>query len=53
MRVAFMSGYTEGTILQDGAEGRGTVFIAKPFERDVLKRKVREALDRADEKKAR
>jgi PAS domain S-box-containing protein len=53
MRVAFMSGYTEGTILHDGAEGSGTVFIAKPFERNVLKRKVREALDGADEKKAR
>jgi PAS domain S-box-containing protein len=52
MRVAFMSGYTEGTILQDGAEGIGAVFIAKPFERHVLKRKVREALDRADDPKA-
>jgi PAS domain S-box-containing protein len=49
MRVAFMSGYTEGTILQDGAEGSTTVFIAKPFDREVLKKKVREALDRADE----
>ncbi len=52
MRVAFMSGYTEGTILQDGAEGTGAVFIAKPFERHVLKRKVREALDRAGDAKA-
>jgi CheY-like chemotaxis protein len=49
MRVAFMSGYTEGTILHHGSVESGTVFIAKPFERNVLKQKVREALDRVDE----
>lgn len=49
MRVAFMSGYTEGTALHHGAADNGTVFIAKPFERNVLKKKVREALDRVDE----
>ncbi len=40
MRVVFMSGYTDGASLEDGAE-----LLAKPFATDVLGRKVREVLD--------
>ena len=40
MRVVFMSGYTDGASLDDGAE-----LLAKPFATDVLGRKVRDVLD--------
>jgi CheY-like chemotaxis protein len=41
MRVVFMSGYNEEKV----PTARGTGFIAKPFRRDTLIRKVREVLD--------
>jgi two-component system cell cycle sensor histidine kinase/response regulator CckA len=46
LRVVFMSGYTEATIVHDGVMNPGIAFLHKPFTSDSLGRKVRETLDR-------
>jgi DNA-binding response OmpR family regulator len=46
MRVLFMSGYTEDTIMQKGVDSATAEFIHKPFKIDDLTRKVREVLER-------
>jgi CheY-like chemotaxis protein len=46
MRVVYMSGYTDDAIVHYGVLEPGTFFIEKPFSRDVLLGKVRDALDR-------
>jgi PAS domain S-box-containing protein len=43
--VLFMSGYTADVIAERGVLEQNTAFIAKPFTRDDLARKVREVLD--------
>ena len=43
--VLFMSGYTDDTVIHDGAAARGLAFIAKPFTRAALAQKVRDVLD--------
>ena len=45
-KVVFVSGYTENTISQAGALEAGLSFLGKPFSRDALARKLREALGR-------
>jgi CheY-like chemotaxis protein len=45
MRVLYMSGYTDGMFLQQGALEPGTAFIQKPFTPDALAAKVRQVLD--------
>ena len=47
LKVVYMSGYTENTIVHHGVLDDGTDFIAKPVALDVLTAKVREVLDRA------
>jgi YesN/AraC family two-component response regulator len=42
----FMSGYTADVIAHRGVLEEGTHFLAKPFSRGDLARKVRELLDR-------
>jgi PAS domain S-box-containing protein len=42
--VLFLSGYTEDTILHQGALNPGTAFLQKPFTLQNLARKVREVL---------
>jgi len=45
LKVLFMSGYIDDDVLLRGAKGDGPVFVQKPFETDVLLRKIRELLD--------
>lgn len=44
LRVLYMSGYTDNTIMHHGVVDEGIAFLQKPFERDGLAAKVREAL---------
>jgi PAS domain S-box-containing protein len=46
IRLAFMSGYTGQSVGSQGPVDPGSVFLMKPFTREVLTRKIREALDR-------
>ncbi len=45
LRVLFMSGYTDDTIVRHGVLEAKTAFLQKPFTSGTLARKVREALD--------
>lgn len=47
LRVLYMSGYTDGTIVHHGVLNEDTNFIQKPFSPDALAQRVREVLDRA------
>jgi CheY-like chemotaxis protein len=44
LKVLFMSGYTDGAIVQHGVLEPGTHFLQKPFTPDGLGRKLREVL---------
>jgi two-component system, cell cycle sensor histidine kinase and response regulator CckA len=44
LSVLYLSGYTEDTILHQGALGPGTAFLQKPFTLQNLARKVRDVL---------
>ncbi len=45
LKVLYMSGYTDDTIIQHGVLTRGTHFISKPFKSPDLIKKVGKALD--------
>ena len=45
MRVLYMSGYTDDTIVDHGVLDPGTQFIQKPFSGAAVARRVREVLD--------
>jgi two-component system, cell cycle sensor histidine kinase and response regulator CckA len=46
LKVLFMSGYTDDAVPALGRLDKNTVFLQKPFTRERLIAKVREALDR-------
>jgi two-component system cell cycle sensor histidine kinase/response regulator CckA len=45
LKVIYMSGYTEETIVHHGVLNPGIAFLHKPFTADSLGRKLREVLD--------
>ena len=45
IKVLFTSGYTEQAIARHGQLDQGAAFLAKPFSRAALARKVRAVLD--------
>jgi two-component system cell cycle sensor histidine kinase/response regulator CckA len=45
LRVLYMSGYTDGSIVNHGALDPGTAFIQKPFTPEGLAQRLREVLD--------
>jgi hypothetical protein len=49
IKVLFMSGYTDDTIMQHGVLEEGAMFIQKPFSPDQLAMKVREVLVMSDQ----
>jgi len=44
IKVLFVSGYTDGSIVENGGLGEGSAFLEKPFSSDALARKVRQVL---------
>jgi PAS domain S-box-containing protein len=47
LRMLFLSGYTEGVVVDKDLLGEGAHFLQKPFTGEVLEAKVREVLDAA------
>ena len=47
MKVLFMSGYTDDSLIREGIKVKGTPYIQKPFSLAQLGRQVRELLDNA------
>ncbi|HYE87119.1 MAG TPA: response regulator, partial [Vicinamibacterales bacterium] len=45
LRILYMSGYTDDVIARHGVLERGTLLLHKPFTRESLASKLRDALD--------
>ncbi|MFC1495076.1 hybrid sensor histidine kinase/response regulator, partial [Thermodesulfobacteriota bacterium] len=46
MKIIYMSGYTDDTIVHHGVLAQGLNFLEKPFSSEGLTRKVRQVLDK-------
>ncbi|HKW98792.1 MAG TPA: ATP-binding protein [Bryobacteraceae bacterium] len=46
LKILYLSGYTEGTVMRHGVLDPGVDFLAKPFNQEDLGKKVREVLDK-------
>lgn len=45
IKILYMTGYTEDTVVHHGVENAGVRLLQKPFTPQTLTRKVREVLD--------
>ena len=48
MRVLYVSGYTEATVMREGLLAEGENFLQKPFPVTTFTQRVREILDGPD-----
>jgi FixJ family two-component response regulator len=46
LKVIYMSGYTDTSLVRDGILEAGTILVQKPFKLQELARVIREALSR-------
>ena len=45
IRVVYMSGYTDDTVVRNGIIDANVAFIQKPFSPELIRRKIREVLE--------